>query len=365
MANISLGRSICPLALFLLTTLTCGAALAQEAQGQQKENNAFPPLWHLAPGNLEDYPRERNRIVINAWSYLERLGMYKILINSSFSSSTSHQHRDASNILWGLPLQHGWQFETGRLADPTDATTCGHKDGDNLCISVQSWWACMNYYLAVIPFLGALDSGILGELPYEIEILPPDGHRADFCHSIAECRAQAPNVMSAWRDFFKYQMSAAQNSDISAPHLLSEDDALKHMWEAHVYSIVFALPKFQNRLPFLSSSESSFGVAWATAVHFIAATRFPTDQNTTNHFQTGLPPRMLQEGDKAPFIPDFTPVQNRMVYMIETLHKANEKSGGMLLLLWKVAMSTEEQRKIGRSLIELLFSGASFMVPNF
>uniref|UniRef100_A0A8D2L5Q6 Chromosome 6 open reading frame 58 n=1 Tax=Varanus komodoensis TaxID=61221 RepID=A0A8D2L5Q6_VARKO len=189
----------------------------------------------------------------------------------------------------------------------------------------------MNYYLAVIPFLGALDSGILGELPYEIEILPPDGHRADFCHSIAECRAQAPNVMSAWRDFFK---------------------VLLHMWEAHVYSIVFALPKFQNRLPFLSSSESSFGVAWATAVHFIAATRFPTDQNTTNHFQTGLPPRMLQEGDKAPFIPDFTPVQNRMVYMIETLHKANEKSGRCSLPIVPALESLTEDSAIWTILVK-------------
>ncbi|KAF7253666.1 hypothetical protein EYD10_00580 [Varanus komodoensis] len=269
-----------------------------------------------------------------------------------------------------LPL--GFCGPVGRLADPTDATTCGHKDGDNLCISVQSWWACMNYYLAVIPFLGALDSGILGELPYEIEILPPDGHRADFCHSIAECRAQAPNVMSAWRDFFKYQMSAAQNSDISAPHLLSEDDALKHMWEAHVYSIVFALPKFQNRLPFLSSSESSFGVAWATAVHFIAATRFPTDQNTTNHFQTGLPPRMLQEGDKAPFIPDFTPVQNRMVYMIETLHKANEKSGQPWINPRKEKFQKKTERLIVCGQIHLLsllmrlvYQYAQYVVRNW
>lgn len=30
---------------------------------------------------------------------------------------------------------------SGRLADPTGKTDCGHKSGDHLCISVDSWWA--------------------------------------------------------------------------------------------------------------------------------------------------------------------------------------------------------------------------------
>lgn len=64
----------------------------------------------------------------------------------------------------------------------------------------------MNYYLSIIPFLGALESGLFGELPYEIEVLSPDEARADFCHSIAECNTQAPEVMSSWKDFFKVEL---------------------------------------------------------------------------------------------------------------------------------------------------------------
>ncbi|KAH0622289.1 hypothetical protein JD844_024463, partial [Phrynosoma platyrhinos] len=242
----------------------------------------------------------------------------------------------------------------GRLADPLNATTCGHMDGDNMCISVNSWWACMNYYLSVIPFLGALDSGLFGELPYEVKILPPDEQKFDFCHTVAECNTQAPALMAGWRNFFKYLLSTAPNTEPSATSSFSQDEALNYMWKAHVLSIAFALPKFQNRLLYLSDPESSFGEDWATAVDFIAATHFSTDQTTINHFQTGLPPRILLEKDNAPFIEDFTPVQNRVLFFLGALRGANEKMGGMLLSLWRMAMSTEEGRKIGRSIIESL-----------
>ncbi|XP_042302045.1 protein LEG1 homolog isoform X2 [Sceloporus undulatus] len=280
------------------------------------------------------------------------MGLYKILLNSSAKYFLSLGPNNVGNILWGLPLQHGWQYETGRLADPLNATTCGHMDGDNMCISINSWWACMNYYLSVIPFLGAVDSGFFGELPYEVKILPPDGQEADFCHTTTECNAQAPALMDDWRKFFKYLLSTAPSTESSATHSFSQDEALKYMWKAHVLSIGFALPKFRNRLLYLSDPESSFGKDWALAVDFIAATHFRTNQNTTNHFQTGLPPRILLEGDKAPFIADFTPVQNRVLFFLGALRGANEKIGRILLPLWRMAMSTEEGRTIGRSILE-------------
>nr|XP_060609299.1 protein LEG1 homolog [Anolis sagrei ordinatus] len=340
--------------LLLILAMTAFSLVAAQRQTEEHEGDSgdFPPLWKSAPGNLEEYFKQDNSLAINAWNYRERLGLYKILLSSSAKYFVNLGPNNTGNILWGLPLQHGWQYRTGRLADPSNVTTCGHMDGDKLCISINSWWACMNYYLSVIPFLGAVESGFFGELPYEIKLLPPDEKKSDFCHSVIECNTQVPAVMAGWRNFFQYLLSTAPNMEISASNSFSQDEALNYMWKAHVLSIAFAQLKFQKRLPFLSDPEMSFGENWASAVEFIAATHFPTDQNTTNYFQTGLPPRMLWKGDRAPNIADFTSVQNKVLVSLEAIRRSNNKMGGLLLSLWKIAMSTEEGRKLGRDFIE-------------
>lgn len=61
----------------------------------------------------------------------------------------------------------------------------------------------INYYLAVIPFLAAVEAGLFGQLQYQIEILPPEEQRADFCYSVADCRSQVPNLMDEWKAYFE------------------------------------------------------------------------------------------------------------------------------------------------------------------
>ncbi|XP_077201897.1 protein LEG1 homolog [Paroedura picta] len=341
---------LCHLTHFLCVAILLGSALAETASPEGYED-AFPPLWHLAPGNLEEYPVQGNKTVIAAWNYRQRMGIYKIMLKHTSNYFAALGANNEENVLWGLPLQHGWQYKSGRLADPLHITSCGHKDGENLCISVHSWWACVNYALAIIPFLGALESGLFGVLPYEVEMLPPDEQKNNFCYNIMECNNQAPKVMAGWRDYFKYLSSTVRSSETFS---FSKDEALKYMWKAHVLSLSYALPKCQNRLKFLSGPESGFAEDWSNAVDFIAATRFSTDQMNTNHFQTGLPTRKLLERDRALPIGDFTATQNKVLFLLSSLRKTNEKIGGTLLALWKMAMSTEAGRKVGRGLIESL-----------
>ncbi|XP_053240026.1 protein LEG1 homolog [Podarcis raffonei] len=368
MGCLSLRRFFWHLFIFLFATSSLSLELTEKlAEEPENYSDAVPLLWHSAPGNLGDYPVNGSNILINPWSYPQRLGLYKILLKATSNFFAPPGPNDADNnvpgrlpqqhglqyisnknILWGLALQHGWQYSTGRLEDPTNITRCGKKDGDNLCISERSWWACMNYYLAIVPFLGALESGIFGDLADKVEILPPNEQRADFCHSVAECNAQAPKAMAGWRDFFKYLSSTALSSE--APE--AQEAALNYMWKAHVHSLAYGRRKFKNRLPYLSGPESNFGEDWAATVDFIAATHFHTDQETTNRLQTGLPPRMLLEGEKAPFIADFTPEQNKVLFLFGALSRTNEKTGNLLLLIWKAAMATEGGREIGRKLIE-------------
>ncbi|NXE08252.1 LEG1H protein, partial [Lophotis ruficrista] len=313
----------------LIVTITLSPATAtawseKDATGE----DVYPPLWDLAPENLLDFLVKGNKIVINAWNYQERLGVYKNLLSSSAKYFTAFGSQNFANILWGLPLQHGWQFRTGRLADPSGETSCGYEGGDLLCISVRSWWSCMNYYLAVIPFLGAVDAGLFGQLPYEVEILPPEERTADFCYSVADCRSRIPKLMDDWKAYFQvnnfpffFHIFPATVSSFKV------DDALRLMWKAHVASIAYALPKFQDSLKDLSDPEASFGEDWANGVDFIAATHFSTDLLTTNNFQDFLPQRMLTEEDDLPSISDFSPQQNRVLLSLRALHKANQLTG--------------------------------------
>ncbi|NXK88474.1 LEG1H protein, partial [Formicarius rufipectus] len=335
----------------LVVTVTLNAVTATAWSGNKiTGEDEYPPLWDLAPENLMAFPLKDNKIVINAWNYLERLGVYKSLLSASAKYFSAFGPQNIGNILWGLPLQHGWQFHTGRLADPSGVTSCGYEDEDLLCISVRSWWACMNYYLSVIPFLGAVEAGLFGQLPFEVEILPPEAQKDDFCYSVTDCWSRMPKLMDAWKIFFEVTVSTATFSSFKL------DDALDLMWKAHVASIAYALPKFQDSLKYLFTPEADFGVDWANAVDFIAATHFSTDLLTVNKFQAFLPPRMLVEGDVLSSISDFSPQQNIVLVSMNALHKANKLTGGSLLKLWQKVMSTEAGRKIGRKLIEILTS---------
>ncbi|TRZ24868.1 hypothetical protein HGM15179_002217 [Zosterops borbonicus] len=342
--------------LVVAVTLNPVTATAQRENDVTGED-VYPPLWDIAPENLLDFPVKDNKIVISAWSYQDRLGVYKSLLNASAKYFDAFGPQNSGNILWGLPLQHGWQFRTGRLADHSGGTSCGYKNGELLCQSVRSWWSCMNYYLAIIPFLGAVEAGLFGQLPYEIEILPPEEQKDDFCYSVKDCRSRMPKLMDDWKAFFEYLLSTEHKAVSSASFSSFKlDDALGLMWKAHTSSIAYALPKFQDRLKYLSDPEANFGVDWANGVDFIAATHFSTDFPTTNSFQVFLPQRMLVEEDVLPFISDFSPQQNNVLVSLRALHEGNKLTGGLLLKLWQQAMSTEAGRKLGRKLIESLAS---------
>uniref|UniRef100_A0A669Q8C8 Chromosome 6 open reading frame 58 n=1 Tax=Phasianus colchicus TaxID=9054 RepID=A0A669Q8C8_PHACC len=282
-------------ALLIVFVALNPAAVTAQSDTDANGEDIYPPLWELAPENLLDFPVKDNKIVINPWNYRERLGVYKSMLKASAKYFMAFGSQNSGNILWGLPLQHGWQFRTGRLADPTNGTSCGHR---NLCISVRSWWSCMNYYLAVIPFLGAVEAGLFGEVKYEVEMLPPEDRRDDFCYSVADCHSRIPKLLDEWKAYFE-----------SSSFVL--DDALHHTWKAHVASIAYALPKFQDR--YGNEREANFGEDWANGVDFIAATHFSTDLHTTNHFQAFLPQRMLVEGDVLPSISGFSSQQNRVL----------------------------------------------------
>ncbi|XP_041108243.1 protein LEG1 homolog isoform X2 [Polyodon spathula] len=288
-----------------------------------------PPLWKDVPESLDEFTSQNNKIVINPWNYIERMGMYKVLLNVTAKYMTSLGPNNTGNVLWGLPLQHGWQFHTG-----------------------------INYYLAAIPFLAAIETGLFEDWPVEFEILPPGEMADDFCYTVSGCYSLIPDMMIKWKAFFEYlKRSTSNNQDTE-----NLDQILYYMWIAHRASIL-AVPKFSERLRYISRPEASFGVNWANTVEFIAATHFHTNYEETSRFQTRLPRRVLVDGDNAPYIADLSAEENHTLVMFYWIQRINTFLGGGLLKLWRRAMCTEPGRAKGRQLLENMTMNPKF-VPS-
>ena len=57
---------------------------------------------------------KNGKYIIDPWVYPKRMGMYKILLNKTASYFEKFAPDNEQNFLWGLPLQHSWQFITGK-----------------------------------------------------------------------------------------------------------------------------------------------------------------------------------------------------------------------------------------------------------
>ncbi|XP_051020539.1 protein LEG1 homolog [Acomys russatus] len=296
----------------------------------------YPPLWEESPEQISDYRLEDGKHIMDPWVITDRMGMYRILLKQTAPYFASYAPENEQNILWGLPLQFGWQYTTGRLADPTGMTDCGYEAGDTLCVSVDSWWADVNYYLSVLPFLAAVDSGILGIPSDQISILPPLKDQMMFCYTVSGCQSAFPEAMGRWSAFFQYMQSPSSDFD----------GLLEYLWAAHTSSLEYPTRAFVDRYAYYSDQEANFEKNWAIAVDYIAATRLPTTLSRVHSFQNGLPPRVLVDTDIAPYIADFTPLQNKVLVLLNVLGNIHHFTGSLFLTAWESAMSTKAARKL-------------------
>ncbi|XP_038509538.1 protein LEG1 homolog [Canis lupus familiaris] len=303
--------------------------------GAYNFSDLYPPLWKKSASQFSDYRVKNGKYIIDPWVYPERMGMYKILVNKTASYFENILLDNEQNILWGLPLQNGWQYKTGRLADPRRRTDCGY-DSDPLCVSVDSWWADMNYFLCALPFLAAVDSGIMGISSDQVMLLPPPKDQTKFCLNVSSCRSSFPEIMSKWNAFYQHLQYPSSTFE----------DLLKYLWAAHVATIDTVGKIFEDRLEYYSKAEANFGRNWCVAVDYLAASLFPTTLVRTHEFQEGLPPRMLVNGDRAPFISDFTEFQNTVLLLLSFLSQVDNfpalKANGACINKTQKATANEE-----------------------
>ena len=196
----------------------------------------YPPGWQDAPGSLAEFPAVvqisgQKKTIIDPWNYLQRMGVYKLMIKHTEPFFNSWGYNNTGNLLWGLPLQFGWQKTSGRLRDMR--SNHGNVGYGDYCVSPNSWWADMNYYLSVLPFLGALNAGIFSPLKYPLNITKPanvsEKFKQKYCTSIEECKVQHAEVIQDWTEFFRRVKVASSASD--------HDATVALVWKAHTTSI--------------------------------------------------------------------------------------------------------------------------------
>ena len=120
-----------------------------------------------------------------------------------------------------------------------------HMSDDPESIFPYSWWGDMNYYLSAIPFLGALNSGILGPVSHPVLMLKPSNASSQlqgkFCESVADCSSRFPELMSRWTLFFQLmrkKKSLSRPAIVPGPSPTPQQDAmLSHLWAGHTKSI--------------------------------------------------------------------------------------------------------------------------------
>ena len=312
----------------------------------------YPPLWNsvkeLNSNNFQQ--NENGAFLINPWDYLHRQALYKhlILTLNDCQWLTDDDNNYPGNIIWGLSLQHGWQYSSGRLLNVANSTI----------INKDAWWGDMNYYLSVIPYLGAMSNNLVPqiEIDYTSEL---------FCNSIDTCS----DVLKPWDQFFMQLNNNIKNCENNKRRLfhfhtplvdrldfnMSADmeNILGALWNAHLHSINYAKPLFENQLAMLSKPEALFGQSWAQLVDLIAETRLPCNFTLTNILQNVLPPRILLDDDTVPKIKNISRLQNRAVVLIDSINILNEKFHGLIEKTWKRMMCSEQGRAYGREMLTL------------
>uniref|UniRef100_A0A672J7I9 Uncharacterized protein n=1 Tax=Salarias fasciatus TaxID=181472 RepID=A0A672J7I9_SALFA len=184
-------------------------------------------LFAQTAGDLNEFPKQGETVVVNPWHYLHRMSMNRLMIASTAPFMGSMGPNPSDGCMWGLPMQLSWLLNSGRLADPTGQTTCGVETEDRMCISPNSWWACQNYFVSAIPFLCAAEQGMLGA---GVQMENPDGFE-EYCTTYADCSAKYPEVVAKWDAF--YQASV----DSTLPDNEKKDALLGLFWDGQMTSM--------------------------------------------------------------------------------------------------------------------------------
>ncbi|KAI2652396.1 Protein leg1a [Labeo rohita] len=380
-----------------IRTVVAFTLLAVLGQAAVVTENGLPFHWDKAPNELSKLDTVDGVIQVKPWDYLQRMALYKLLINSTDPYMSSMGPGEKQNPLWSLPLQLGWKLRSGRLTDPSSgsSSTCGLESSEPVCISPQSWYACVNYYLSVLPFLAAVQTGVIGKGEIQLKIEVPADVAQDYCSSYTDCSTKHPDAMTKWENLFQVNdlpppcftvaslisvllalsstldkrpdlgnvLSLKDISHSDETDLIKKDKILGLLWAAEEASLQTASSACSERQKLYSSPEVRFGQSWLSSAAYVAAVNFHANIERSEKFMAPLPSRVLQESDKPPHIADLSAEENHTLYIFGWMHSVNQLLSGSLLNLWRSAMCSLQAREKGQSLLQDLILDPKF--PGF
>jgi Leg1 len=182
-----------------------------------------------------------------------RMAMYRLLVERTNLHGAFGAEAELSPF-WGYASQLAWQHRSGRLG-----TTSNVIDGD-------SWWGACNYALCVVPYVAAMQLGLVPAI------------------AIAHTRAY-DIVMPAWRAAF---VALTSSHDLDASRLV--------VWRAHRDTIALAVRLHGREHRLMPSAERRFVDGWVRMVDLFAAAGLRTD--LVKLAETGggtLPSRLLDD----------------------------------------------------------------------
>ncbi|XP_043312972.1 protein LEG1 homolog isoform X1 [Cervus canadensis] len=345
--------SVIPTFLFL-SVFPVG--LAPDPGSTTQGNDIYPPFWDQTDGDIAEFPVQNNKIIVDLWKYMDRLRIYKILIRESNKYFASFGKNNTGNVFWALTLLYGRLFETGRFSEPPNSSRCAYESGVSSCISINSAWGGISFYVVIAYFLGAIESEFLGNLPYEVELLPREEYRSNFCYSVEECRAAYPQIMDIANRFYKYLQSRKIVSTTGGipQYDTDEDTAIFKMWAAHQAAIDVAKPKFSDVSFYSSETERDFSVDFLVTAEFFEAVLYRPYLESSAEFLVGFPHRLLTDEDHTVLTSNFSRREKALITAAKLTTKKNKSTGGLFLTIWKKLMTSKFARAMGRFLINRL-----------
>ncbi|XP_057679249.1 protein LEG1 homolog [Corythoichthys intestinalis] len=322
-------------------------------------DNGAPIKWADSAAQLTDLPVENGILNPNPWNFVHRMGFYRLLIAATDPYMGSMGTGATESPLWGLPLQFGWMQTSGRLADPTGATTCGLPTGDLTCISPQSWWGCVNHFVSVLPFLSAAQQGLFGP-GVQVIMQVPEGSEG-YCTNYADCTTSYADVMAKWDAFFQGLKASTEST---LPDNEKKDAILGLYWAAHMASLHEA-KNCKDKQSHYSGPEVNFASSWLNSAEYVSAANFQSSLDKSIMFLTPLPGRVLKDGDSAPNIADLSQEENHTLSVFSWMKSMDTILLGSLSGMWRSAMCSVTTREKGREMLEQLLLNPSYATNTF
>lgn len=243
--------------------------------------------------------------VPNVLDVRSRLAMYRQLVERT-NRQRSFGVDAELHPFWGYASQLAWQHRSGRLG-----ATASEIERD-------SWWGACNYALSVVPFVGAMQLGMVPKIAVDYD------------------RAYDA-VMPAWHE--------ALRALTSFEHL----DAVRlAVWRAHLASITLAVSRLGREFAALPAAEQRFARGWVRMVDLFAAAALRTDLGKLLETEGGaLPSRVLY--DDA--IDDLPRYERSTVRRVGALADRSPRRWAIDIAVWRRIMRTRSARSDAEQLL--------------